>query len=404
MKAGMPESKCRIEVSQSALGHNFALLRQLANSGPDASSSPASLLAVIKANAYGHGASLCAPVLIRAGAAWLGVGDAAEGACVRQSLAGHSSSSATTPQLLVMCGMEAADAPLFREHRLTPVVWFPEQLRWLAAYATASDPLPVHLEIDTGMARQGVRPGPPLDHLLNVLAATPRLRLDGVLTHFASSEIAGSPHTALQQVRFNEALSQIDQRPLRPLWLHAGNTSTLDEAALLPWLHGLASARGMQLLARTGLALYGYSLPLQGGWSSLSGQLRPVATWKTNLIAVQELAAGDTVGYNATFTAIGPMRLGLLAAGYADGFRRELSSSDHTPGGQVSIGGQIAPVVGRVSMNLTSVDLSAIPHATLGEDATLLGPSFSAEQHARLAGTIPYEILCGMRGRIILVP
>ena len=397
----MPSGKSWVEVSAHALERNLAALRRIATTALPASTEQPALLAVIKANAYGHGATLCAPILARASAEWLGVTDAAEGAAVRASLQAAGIADSAQPRLLLMCGLEPADVPLILEHRLTPVVWFPEQLTWLAAAADTNHPLPIHLELDTGMARQGVRPGEDLILLLTALRTHPQLKLDGVMTHFASSEIAKSPLTATQQHRFEQALVQFQAAGQHPAWLHAGNTSTLDEARLLPWLAAQASAINARLLVRSGLALYGHTLPLEGAAPHLAPSLTPVGTWKSHVIALRDLASGETVGYNATFTAPAPMRVALLPVGYADGLRRELSSTNETPGGWVMLRGGRAPILGRVSMNLTTVDVTHIPDASLGDEAILLGPGVNAEDHARLAGTVPYEILCGMRGNLI---
>jgi alanine racemase len=153
-------------------------------------------------------------------------------------------------------------------------------------------------------------------------------------------------------------------------------------------------------MVRTGLSLYGYCLEMEGAKvaeGKLRSRLRPVLTWKTRVAGLRELAAGATVGYGATFTASHPMRLALLPVGYADGFRREASSGAGQ--GWVMIAGTRAPVVGRVSMNLTTVDVTAIPEAAVGSEAVLLGDGVTAEDHARWCGTIPYEILCGLKVR-----
>ncbi len=403
----MRGNKSWIEVSEGALRANLETLRRVLSSTESKEESCAeatSLLAVIKADAYGHGATVCAPALARAGVRWLGVTDAAEGAAVRDALTADGIAATAQPEVLVMCGLERGDAATIVEHRLTPVVWFAAQVEWLARHTRGRTPLPVHVEVDTGMARQGVLPGNDLDRLLEQLARTPELRLDGVMTHFAAAEVAGSPLTRVQQQRFDGALDQVCLAGVHPQWLHAGNTATLDELHLLPWLGEEAARCGARLLARTGLALYGYALPLEGAVSALGGGLRAVGAWRTHVIAMRDLAAGEAVGYNATFVASQPMRLALLPVGYADGLRRELSGTDRTPGGWVMVRGQPAPIVGRVSMNLTTVDVSAISDAALGDEAELLGEGFTADDHARVAGTIAYDILCAMRGTQQLVP
>jgi alanine racemase len=153
---------------------------------------------------------------------------------------------------------------------------------------------------------------------------------------------------------------------------------------------------------RTGLAIYGYCLPVEGedGTVHLQPELQPVMTWKAAVLGVREVEAGATVGYGATFVAERPMRLALIAAGYADGFRREASSG--MGNGWVMVAGGRAPVVGRVSMNLLVVDVTAIDGVMAGAEAVLLGEGVSAEDHARWSGTISYEILCGVRGKRML--
>ena len=390
----MGSTKSWIEISEDRLRGNYAALaRAAAGSGRSTS-----VLAVVKARAYGHGAELCARVLAAAGATWFGVTDCAEGVAVRDALP-HDER-----RILIMCGALPEDASAIVRNELTPVVWTAEQIGWLAAGASVRHPLAVHLEIDTGMSRQGVVPGPDLDCFLDRLAAMPSLRLEGALTHFASAEIAGSPLTARQQQRFEAALGQIAARGLRLDWVHAGNSSMIDEVRSLPWLDRVAAEHGARPLVRSGLALYGYTLPLEGGVSGLRGELQRVLTWKTRVLSVAELLPGATVGYNATFAAPRPMRVALLPVGYADGVRRELSGSDTRPGGWMMLHGQRAPIVGRVSMNLTTVDVSAISGVAAGNEVTVLGEGVTADDHARLAGTIPYEILCGLRASARLIP
>ncbi len=386
----MDSSKSWLEISESRLRHNYNALTA------SAESSGASLLSVVKAGAYGHGVEICAPVLAAAGAPWLGVADAEEGARVRHAL---DRSHRTKPRILVMCGLLPGDAALLTENQLTPVVWTADQLHWLASEVSPVGPIPIHLEIDTGMSRQGIIPGLPLDDLLDRLTTMPGLRLDGVLTHFASAEISGSPLTTLQKARFETALAQIHSRGLHPEWIHAGNSSTIDEAHCLPWLQAIASRHGARPLVRSGLALYGYCLPLSGAPSTLHDLLEPVLIWKTRVLSLQDVPAGATVGYNATFTAPRSMRLALLPVGYADGLRRELSATTDQSGGWVVLRGQRAPIVGRISMNLTTVDVSDIPNAAPGDEVTMLGEGITADDHACLAGTIAYEILCDLRAQ-----
>jgi alanine racemase len=162
-------------------------------------------------------------------------------------------------------------------------------------------------------------------------------------------------------------------------------------------------------MVRPGIALYGYCLPIQQGnpapttHPKIHPHLQPIMTWKTRILTLRDVHPGDTVGYNATFTAQHPMRLALLPIGYADGLRRELSSTNSKPGGWAIIHNQRAPIIGRVSMNLTVVDVTGIPAATSGDEVILLGDGITADDHARLAHTISYEILCGIRAPSYLI-
>jgi alanine racemase len=368
-----------IEISEERLAANYRALGRAV--GPETQ-----ILAVVKANAYGHGAAVCAPILVRAGAKWLGVTSVREGAVVRAALGDAEA------EILVMCGMLPEDAAPLAEHRMTPVVWTAEQVGWLSGHR-----LNVHVEVDTGMSRQGVRPGQPLGALLDLLAAHTEICIDGIFTHYASSEVAGSQLTRDQQRLFEVSIAQIAERELRPTWVHAGNTSSVDNPNDPSWLQSLASIVGAKPMVRSGLGLYGHCLPIEpAGTPRVAAELQQVMTWKSRVLSVCELAPGDTVGYNATFTAEAPMRVALMPVGYADGLRRELSSTNQRPGGWVMIGGGRAPILGRISMNLTTLDVTGIAEVQPGDEVIVLGEGVSAEDHARLAGTIAYEILCGI--------
>lgn len=401
--------KSWVEISEKRLKANYGLLAEAA--GGDTT-----VLGVIKANAYGHGADLCASVLARAGAEWLGIADPTEGQAVREALAAAGIAHQSQPRILVMSGFLAEDAEPIVQHDLTPVVWDQQHMENLAAAVRqrggGTTPFPIHLEIDTGMARQGIAPGEPLHTLLHWLKRQPLLRLDGVMTHFAASEVIGSQQTKSQRTRYEEAIAAVAAAGLKPAWVHAGNSSMLDNQCTdnhatddnLAWLRALAASVGARPMVRAGIALYGYCLPIEQSPSSSDAvearvrhRLEPLMTWKTRVIGVRELQPGDAVGYNGIFVAQRPMRIALLPVGYSDGLRRELSGTNARPGAWVILHGQRAPIVGRISMNLTTVDVTHIPHAAVGDEVTLLGDGITADDHAHLAHTISYEILCGVR-------
>lgn len=397
-----------VEISREHLTANYRLLEETA--GPDTT-----VLAVIKADAYGHSIPLCAPVLSVAGAKWLGVTDATEGRIARAALTQAGVAFAEQPRILVMSEGLDEDADAALEHQLAPIVSRIEQLDSLARAARErrlAQPFGVHLEIDTGMARQGVAPGDNLDAVLRWFRGQNFIHLDGLMTHFASAEIAGSHQTAEQRARFEQALNQVINYGIQPTWIHAGNSSTIDNAAEEPlrWLEHTAQSAGVRSMVRSGLALYGYCLPIEreqdytdSAVSTLKSRLQPVMTWKTRVTGIREVEPGTKIGYNGTFVAQHPMRLALLPIGYADGLRRELSATNDRPGGWVLFGHDRASIVGRVSMNLTIVDVTSIPSVQVGDEAVLLGDGVIAEDHALLAKTIPYEILCGVRPQRFLL-
>ena len=380
--------KSWVEVSGARLVENLRVVQAAANDGADAET-----LAVIKANAYGHDAAFVARVLVDAGVRWLGVADVEEGARVRAAVPAEV-------RVLVMCGLEVEDCQEVIAHDLTPVVWTLEHVAMLERAAQAVGKMVrVHLEIDTGMARQGV-------DLAGVAAVAERLagsrgvRCEGVMSHLVSAEVVGSEATKRQRERFAEAVQVVVEKGVRPEFVHLGNSSAVDEGSTLEGVRELAAGVGARVMVRPGIALYGYCLPLgteKAG--AVRPRLKPVLTWKTRVIGAREIGAGDTVGYGGAFTAKSLMRLALLPVGYSDGFRRDASSG--VGDGWVMIAGQRAPVVGRVSMDLTTVDVTEIAGVAVGDEVVLLGDGVTADDHARWGGTISYEILCGIRARCV---
>jgi alanine racemase len=385
----MPNRPLRAEVSRDRLLGNYAKLRRMAGSDAD-------LMAVVKANAYGHDVLACAPLLAGAGAPWLGVTSAAEGVAVR--------SVCPQVRILLMSGIFRGEADAVIDHGLTAVVWDPWQLDLLehAAGERGMPPgsLAVHLEIDTGMSRQGVR----VDQLIAMLRrfhAGSSLRLEGVMTHFSAPETISTIRPNPQLASLEGALWLILNRDLRPQWLHAGNSSSVIAGPDRLALKTMAARVEARVMFRPGLALYGYVDRITQDGLSWAGEpdLAPVLSWKTEVTSLRTLEAGETVGYGNTFTAARQTRLALLPAGYADGLNRLLSNR-----GWVLIRGREAPIAGRVSMDQTVVDVSDIPGAAVGDEAVLLGSqggqSITAWDLADLAGTIPWEVLCAIGARV----
>jgi alanine racemase len=392
------------EVSSHRLLSNYGKLRRAATSQAD-------LMPVIKANAYGHDVLACATLLAGAGAHWMGVTGADEGAAVR--------AICPKSRILLMSGIWPGEADAVIEQGLTPVVWETRHLDLLEAAAAArrmpAMSLAVHLEIDTGMSRQGVRvvgpdrtQAPELSSLLHRFHAGSCLLLEGVMTHFCEPEAMSSTIPNPQLANFAAALKLIHAAGLRPRWLHAGNSSSIVGGSDRQALIEMASQAGARLMLRPGLALYGYLDRFTRDGLSFhldEPALEPVLAWKTRVTSLVSLQKGETAGYGRTFVASRETRLALLPVGYADGFNRLLSNRGH-----VLIRGQQAPIAGRISMDQTMVDVTAIPGAAIDDEVVLLGSqgghSLTAWDLADLIGTIPWEVLCAISPRVprLIVP
>ena len=219
--------------------------------------------------------------------------------------------------------------------------------------------LPVHLKLDTGMNRLGA-PKEALPHLCEMLSACQHLTLEGVSTHFASAEVLDAEDAVRQMKCFEEGLAVLRNYGLQPPLVHMGNSAAMS-----------ARPETWKTMVRPGIALYGYSLAFtRGGEPAAVAELplRPVLSWKTRVLTVKDVAAGQAVGYMGTFVTKTQSRIAVLPVGYADGYPRLLSNR-----ARVIVGGEYAPVVGRVSMDLTIVDVSHIPGVAVGDEVILIG-------------------------------
>lgn len=371
------------EVSRAALLANYRILRDRALRVD------ADVVSVIKANAYGHGATETLGALVDDGCDWFAVTCLDEARALLPQLKGH--------RTLVLSGLFHGEAPEVVRHGLTPVLGSVQQLGWLtdAVSPSAEAPFPLHLEIDTGMARQGIQwnDTTALATFAARLAQHPSLLPEAVMTHFASPEDPESTQTSEQIDRFRVALRTLRTHGIAPPIVHAGNSASLFEANQTFALRDIAQQSGSRLLLRPGISLYGYGpQPAERG-------LEPVLTWKTRIAALRTIAAGDGVSYNATFRAARETRIALLPVGYADGYNRLLSNR-----GEVLVRGQRAPIAGRVTMDQTMIDVTHIADAAVGDDVVLLGQQGSeritADDLAAHTGTIAYEVLCAVAARV----
>jgi alanine racemase len=360
-KSAMPRPLCAT-IHLDAMQHNLARARACA---PDAR-----VWAVIKANAYGHGLERGMRGFAQAdGLALIELENA-----VRLRQLGWEK-----PVLLLEGFFDASDIPLLAEHNLSTTVHCIEQIKMLE-YTQLYRPIDVHLKMNTGMNRLGF---PPAEYAAAHarLAAIPGIRSITLMTHFANADELEHPRLPiLEQVRRFRAGSE-GLPGLRSLSNSAG---VLHAAALPPELSND--------WVRPGIMLYGGT---PGGQSAAEFGLRPTMTLTSEIIGLQRIDAGDTVGYGSRFEAAGPMLVGVVACGYADGYPR------HAPHGTpVVVDGVRTTLVGRVSMDMMTVDLTPVANARVGSKVTLWGDGLPIDEVAQAAGTIGYELMCALAPRV----
>lgn len=336
---------------------------------------PAAVIPVVKADAYGHGAVPVARRLEAEGARVFAVAIAEEGVALRRAgIAG---------EILILNFSDPAEVPLHRAYGLTPGLFDLEHARALALAAAGLDtPLPVHLKLDTGMGRLGVRPSE-LGAMVDILREAKGLALAGVYTNLASSSDAASSRTAKQAAVMREGLAALKLAGLSTGLVHVANSGG-----------ALAHPASWFDAVRPGLALYGVA-PAE---TIDGGALEPAMTLETEIMSLKDVPAGTPLGYGGAFVTTRPSRIALLPIGYDDGLRRSFSESL-----SVLVKGEEAAIVGAVSMDLTIVDVTGIS-ARRGERVVCLGRdggrNVTAWDWARAAGTIPYEVLCGVGRRV----
>ena len=361
----------RAEIDLGAIRENVLLACRLA--GP-----AAQVMAVVKADAYGHGAAPVARTALAAGATWLGVAVPEEAVVLRE--AGIPS------RILVLGPIATEQAELVVDHGLDQCVSDPAQADALDRMARRRGRVvSLHLKVDTGMGRVGLPPRevrPAADHL----ARLPAIRLAGLMTHFADADADDPAFTQEQMARFEAAAQALRDAGIAVPLRHAANS-----AALL--LHP-----GSRLdLVRPGIMLYGCHP--RGARRPDDPVLHPALRLRTAITQVKDVTAGSSISYGRTFVASRDVRIATIPIGYADGLPRLLSNR-----GQALVRGRRAPLVGRVCMDMTMVDVTALPEVRAGDEAVLIGrqgdEEITADEVAELAGTISYEILCRIGPRV----
>jgi len=367
------------EVSLTTLRQNFRTVQKHVGA-------KVTVCAVVKADAYGHGAVECSRALESEGARWLGVTSLDEAIPLREAN--------IRSNILLMTGFWRGEETEIVRLRLTPTVWEPWHIETLetAAATLGVAQHPVHLKVDTGMGRLGVA----VDQLPGVLAAlraAKHLVLEGFSTHLASSEIMDAPSVAEQERSFDAARRMVREAGMEPTFVHMANTGAV-----------ISRRETWNTMVRPGVALYGYYLPFQRAGREVSGgtlrlAVKPVLTWKTRILYLRDFGANHPLGYGATYVTQAPAHVAVLPVGYADGYNRQLSNR-----GRVIVREHCAPIVGRISMDLTLVDVTGIPGIAVGDEVILLGTgeglSVDALEHAEMANSTPYEILCNISKRV----
>jgi len=365
-----PDCLTWAEVHLGALRHNVRTLCD--HVGPDVA-----FMAVVKANAYGHGAVPTAQALLQGGAGMLAVAQLGEAVELREA--------GIEAPILILGATTAEEARTARHHEVSCII---PSLQWLEEFRdgrTGNAPaLGVHLMVDTGMGRVGVWPDEAVE-AAQLAAGMPGLELEGVCTHFGTADERDLSHAEGQNRQFKHVLSDLLREGIRPCWVHAANSAA---TIRMPSAHFN--------MVRCGLAAYG----LRAGAKSRSFEgLQPAMRVVSRVTTVRDLPAGATVSYGRTFTAAEPMRTATVAIGYADGYSRALSGK-----GVVTLGGEPMPVLGRVTMDQIVVDARRVPDIRAGDTVTIFsdvpGDPNSVEAVAAGLNTIPYEVTCLLTPRV----
>jgi alanine racemase len=362
-----------VEVSRAQIAANFEAIRAVV--GADVEVMP-----VVKADAYRHGAVEVSRVLEDRGARWLAVSNTDEGVALRDA--------GIKARILVMADFLPFTREALLAYNLTPVIHSLADLAELDRLAgLRNQRVACHLKIDTGMGRLGVRAD--VATIAQAVLEAKNVEVEALMTHFASAGNYQNSQTDDQIALFEKAAAALAQAGVSPKLFHLCSTIPVAYGRRRSW-------RGM---VRPGHAIYGYVSPARGHAPPQALAVQPALTWRASVLSVKDLPAGSLIGYGGMFRAPQPIRLAILAAGYADGIPHRLSNR-----GFVIVNGKLTPMVGAVSMDLTSIDVSASPEVNVGDAVTLLGTegdvSIDAQEIAKIAGTISYGVLCGIHARV----
>jgi alanine racemase len=368
VRARQPARPTWVEIDLEAVANNVRLLAEMA--------APAKVLAVLKADAYGHGMVKVARTVLNNGASWVGVATLGEAITLRQA--------GIDAPILVMSYMPAWQAHEAIIHHISATIFTPELARAFSrAAADLNRTALVHVKVDSGMGRLGLLPPDVIPFLRAI--DLPGLRVEGLYTHLATAEERDQSHARQQISRFQELLAELEATGLRPPLVHAVNTAGLVN---FPEAHFD--------LVRPGIGLYGLPPGLE---TPLPPGFRPALTFKSTVGQVKTLPPDSPIGYGATYHTQGEETIAIIPVGYADGFRRSPRTW-----GEVLVKGQRAPLVGRVSMDQAAINVTHIPNVRQGDEVVLIGEQgqarITAEEVAEKLGTINYEVVSELLARI----
>jgi alanine racemase len=364
-----------VEISLSRLRRNYDRVRKLAGARQ--------VMAVIKADAYGHGAVPVAQCLAACGVDWFGVATVEEALELREA--------GIAQPILLLGGLYMSDPAHLIEYQLTPTVSSTARLDTYAECAQRlGKPIEFHLKVDTGIGRLGL----PLDRVEAFLQHYRELRgleLTGLFTHLASAEDLVATQNEEQAARFRSALEALRIAGINPKWTHVSNSAAL-------WV----DLRFPENLVRVGALFFGYCMPIIAppGREAPKGEpFEPVLAFKSRMVYLKDVPTGTPLGYGGAFHTRRPSRIATVPVGYADGLSRGLSNR-----GRTIIRDHYAHIVGNISMDLTLLDVTDVPGADVGDEVILLGGSphcsITALEIARELGTVPYEVLCSIGKRV----
>jgi alanine racemase len=378
------------EVSLSALTHNLHAIRKYVNPAEEKRKTPRKILSIVKGNAYGHGGPEVAKVLEKAGSDWFGVTCTDEGIAVREA--------GVRKPILILTSFVPGEESRMVKHDLTAVIHRCEQLALLeraAARHGGKKRVPFHLKIDTGMNRLGIASGD-VECFARQYGKCKHIQLTGIFSHFASSgvftETAVGRQTREQEERLYAAVERLRALGIDPGLVHLANSAAI-----------VSRPETWADMVRPGAILYGY----HPGYDPVEMRdeaearlpLKPVMSLRSKIISLRNVPVGAGVGYDAAFVAQRPSRIGVLAAGYGDGIHRSLGNR-----GNVLVHGELAPIVGIISMDVTMIDVTDIEGVEIGDVATIHGTDgkqvLPANRVARSIGTVTSDLLCAVTQRV----